>query len=285
VNASERAAALTLALACGLSACSSGGGAAPAPPRAATAPLGHATGTLTIRYPQVQKLKASGSSRSPRFVDPSGSNLTFDDAAAPGSGSTADAATTIAVAPGPGGTQTASVPLIAGDSVLRVHEFDGLGNTLASGVAILSGTPAGSTQTLTLTLNMAVVGVAATTDPVGGSDVTPLSQNSATPTLWTTLLNGCTAVLGQSYLIPYDAANSYLLPFSTGVGLGGIPQAQITSQVADNNGTTRLFTDTTGALRVAFDAQSNGVTAVVQVFDSSNNLQTTAYIRYPYRFC
>ena len=270
--------ALALALTCGLSACSSGGGAAPAP-RATAAPLGHATGTLTIRYPTVQTLKVSGSYRSPRFVDPSGSSITFDDAGA------SDVSTTIAVAPGPGGTQTATLPLIAGDSVLTVHEHDGLGNTLAYGAAVLTGTPAGSTQTLTVTLSMAVVGVAATTDPVGGFDVAALSQNSGSPTLWTTLPNGCTAVLGQSYLIPYDAANSYLLPFNTGVGLGGIPQAQITSQVADNNGTTRLFTDTTGALRVAFDAQHNGVTAVVQVFDSSNNLQTTAYIRYTYRFC
>jgi hypothetical protein len=281
VNASERAAALALALACGLSACSSGGGAAPAAPRATTAPLGHATGTLTIRYAKVQKLKASGSARSPRFVDPSGSNLTFDDAAAAGSGSTADALTTIPVVPGPDGTQTASVPLIAGDSVLTVHEVDGLGNTLASGVAVLSGTPAGSTQTLTVTLTMVVVGIAATTDPLAGSDVTALSQDSSNPTLWI----GCNALNGPSYLIPYDAAYSYLLTFDTGVGLGGIPQAQITSQVADNNGTTRLFTDPSGALRVAFDAQQNGVTAVVQVFDVSNNLETTAYIRYTYHGC
>jgi hypothetical protein len=278
VNASERAAALTLALACGLSACSSGGGASPATPRATTAPLGHATGTLTIRYPTVQKLTASGSSRSPRFVDPSGSSLTFDDA---GSGSSGDILTTIAVAPGMGGTQTATVPLVAGDSVLTIHEVDGLGNTLASGVASLFGTPAGSIQPLTVTLNMAVVGVAVTTDPAAGADITALSQNSASPTFWI----ACPAALGPSYLLPYDAASSYLLGFSTGVGLGGVPQAQITSQVADNNGKTRLFTDTAGGLRVTFDAQHDGVTAVVQVFDSSNNVQTTTYIRYEYRGC
>jgi hypothetical protein len=262
------------------------GGAAPAPPRATAAPLGHATGTLTIRYPTVQTLKTSGSSRSPRFVDPSGSNLTFDDAAVGGSGSNADILTTIAVVPGPAGTQTATVPLIAGDSVLTIHEYDGLGHTLASGVASLLGTPAGSTQPLTVTLNMAVVGVAVTTDPVVGSDITPLSQNSVGPTLWIS----CPAALGPSYLIPYDAANSYLLllpPASgvTPVGIGGVPQAQITSQVADNSGTTRLFTDTAGGLRVKFDAQNNGVTAVVQVFDSSNTVQTTAYIRYTFRVC
>ncbi|MDB5040724.1 MAG: hypothetical protein JWN27_1450 [Candidatus Eremiobacteraeota bacterium] len=279
MNASQRAAALALVLAWGLSACSSGGGAAPAPPRATAAPLGHATGTLTIRYPTVQTLKASGSSRSPRFVDPNGSSITFDDAGA------GDVSTTIAVAPGPGGTQTATVPLIAGDSVLTIHEHDGLGNALAGGAVVLTGTPAGSTQTLTVTLNMIVVGVAVTTDPVSGSDVTTLSQTSGIPTDWAQSLNGCSAVLGRSYLIPYDAANSYQVPLNAGVGLGGIPQVQITLQVADNNGTTRLITDTTGALRVAFDAQHNGVTAVVQVFDSSNNLQTTAYIRYTYRFC
>ncbi|MCU1347223.1 MAG: hypothetical protein JWO56_253, partial [Acidobacteria bacterium] len=236
MNASERTAALALALTCGLSACSSGG-AAPAPPRATTAPFGHATGTLTIRYPKVQTLKASGSTRSPRFVDPSGSSITFDDAAA-----SADASTTIPVAPGPDGSQTASIPLVAGDSVLTVREHDGLGNTLASGVAVLSGTPAGSTQTLTVTLDMVVIGIAATTDPRFAVDITALSQNSANPTTW----SGCNAVSGPTYLIPFDAANSYLLGLSTAVGLGGIPQARITSQVADNNGTTRLFTDTAG---------------------------------------
>jgi hypothetical protein len=278
VNASERAAALALALACGLSACSSGGGAAPAPPRATASPLNHATGTLTIRYPTVQKLTSSGSSRSPRFVDPSGSNLTFDDAA---TSSTDDAFTTIAVSPGPGGTQTASVPLIAGDSVLTVREYDGLGHVLAAGVASLTGTPAGSTQTLTVTLNMAVVGIAVTTDPVAGSDILALSQDSTNPTLWI----GCNALNGPSYLLPFDAANSYLLPFATGVGVGGIPQPKITSQAADNNGTTRLFTDTAGGLRVTFDAQFNGVTGVVQIVDSWGNVMTTEYIRYTFHGC
>jgi hypothetical protein len=278
VNASERAAALALALACGLSACSSGGGAAPAAPRATTAPLGHATGTLTIRYPTVQKLTVSGSSRSPRFVDPSGSNLTFDDAA---TGSSDDAFTTIPVAPGAGGAQTASVPLIAGDSVLTVHEFDGLGHVLAFGVASLTGTPAGSTQALTVTLNMAVVGIAVTTDPVAGFDILALSQDSANPTLWT----GCNALNGPSYLLPYDAANSYLLPFTTAVGVGGVPHPQLSSQIADNNGTTRLYTDTAGGLRVAFDAQLNGVTGVLQIVDSWGNVMTTEYIRYTYHGC
>jgi hypothetical protein len=280
VNASLRTAALSLALACGSSACSSGGGAAPAPPLATTSPLGHATGTLTILYPSVSTLKAGGSLRSPRFVDPNGAFLTFDDTAAC-CGPAADILTKIAVAPGPGGTQTATIPLIAGDSYLVVHEYDAGSNLLAQGVAFLAATPAGSTQALTVTLNMVVVGVAVTTSLVNPTNMTALSQNSASPTPW----SNCSAVNGPSYLIPYDAASSYLLSSTTGVGLGGIPQAQITSQVADNNGTTRLFTDAAGRLRAAWDAGNNGVTAVVQVFDSSNNVQTTAYIRYTYFFC
>jgi hypothetical protein len=128
---------------------------------------------------------------------------------------------------------------------------------------------------------MAVVGIAVTTDPVAGFDIVALSQNSASPTLWT----GCNALNGPSYLIPFDAANSYLLPFTTAVGVGGVPQPRITSQAADNNGRTQLFTDNAGRLRVAFDAQQNGVTGVVQVVDSWNNVVTTEYIRYTYHGC
>ena len=162
----------------------------------------------------------------------------------------ATAATSAACSGGAGTTSNPAAPptstpqgsahgtLTIRDSVLTATEFLSYGAHLAVDSVNLSAVAPGSTVPVTVTMTMIPVGVAVTTDPLNGSDATTLSSNAATPTVW----NSCPAILGPSYLVPYDAANSFVL-FGQNVGVNGIPPALIGSQASDNSGTSHISTD------------------------------------------
>ena len=272
---------IALGLAGLLGACSSGGATAPAP-GSSTAAAGRASGAVTIRYPAVRTLTAAAR-RSPRFVDPHGASLVFDSAPVNAQPTDPRATTYIAVAPAADGTQTANVSLIAGNSALGVYEYDAGSRLLAVGSMLLGTVAPGSTQTLAITLNMAAAGVAVTTDLANGSNVTPLGADPSNAVDWAAV-GGCAAQTGVSYLLPFDAANSYLL-LGQNVGVGGIPLTRIVAQSSDGGGTTKIVNDVGGGVRVVFDAAHDGVTATVQAFDPSGVIETTAYLRYTFHVC
>lgn len=274
--------ALALATSALVAACSGGGGTSGVPaPSTTAAPQHSASGTLTIRYPSnLLRITPSGATRAPRFVDPTvGATLLLDDKPLPASGFVADAATTVTVAPGTDGTQTAQVSLLSGDSVLTVTESYG-GAQLAVGSVTMYGVAPGSTVPVTATMTMIPKGIAVTSDPVRGSDAAALSQNPATPTP----VSSCRFASGPWYLVPYDATNS--TAFGKSLGVDGIPPVVIGSQRSDNGGTTRLATDITGAVHVLFDGANDGVNATLYVYDPTNSVVlVTRYAHFVFPLC
>jgi len=270
-----------------LASCSGGGSTASVAPHTTPSSGGRAQATITVKYTQgMHRLKSSATRRSPRFVDPYGSTVNVSSSSS--TNPSFSTSTSIVVAPAADGSQTILAPIVSSPgpsdtTYIYVVEYDSSGDQLSTGQAYLSSVQPGTVvQAPPITLNMVVAGVAITTDTQVGGDLTPLSQNAASPTVWAS----CNILAGRaSYLIPYDAANEYLLDPPTYVGLGGIPQAQVTSQVADNGGTSRISTDVNGGLHITFDPSGDGVNGTIQVFDIYGNLETTTYVYFQYPSC
>jgi hypothetical protein len=285
VNATQRAATLVLVL--GLSGCGGSGSSATTPltPLAPTNPTSaaRAQASITILYPQnVLRLTSSGAhARQPRFVDPGATMIVFHDD--DGIGNTTDVS--VPVRPGPDGSQTVNLPIVAGNSTLSVAQCSAppclatapppytsshlTSNYNAFGSTLLSGVAAGTTYQAAVTLYMVVAGIGVTTDPAGLTS-TAASPNAGTPTFW----QSCSPATWTSYVFAYDSNLAFI---GRPTGVGGVPQPQLVSQTASNGGTSRLSVDSQGVIRVQFDAAHNDVTGHFQTFDmnpADNNFLT-----------
>jgi hypothetical protein len=298
VNASERAAALVLVLS--LSGCGGSGSSATTPltPLAPTNPTSaaRAQASITIRYPQsVLRLNGSGThARQPRFVDPRASVIVFHDD--DGVGNTTDFS--VNVAPGPDGSQTVNLPIVAGNSTLSVAQcYASLNSCLATapppytsthltsnydafGSTVLYGVAAGTTYQAAVTMYMVVAGIGVTINPTGTVS-TAATSNSNAPTLWPICLGPVT-----SYVFAFDSGLAFI---GSPTGVGGVPQPQLVSQAS--SGTSRLSIDSQGVIRAQFDGAWNDVTGHFQTFDinpaDNNFLTPTAdgYITFQLHVC
>ena len=296
---SARTLASAAATALVLAACSGGGGTAqapavPAPTAAPTAgPASRAQASITVHYtPSVHRLHTSSSKRSPRFVDPNGTQLQISSFTTPSFVSLD--ALTFRVAPGPDGSQTVTAPITSsGDpgslTYVKVVETDPDAGVLASGQGTLSGVMPGTLVTgPAITLYMRATGIIATTNVQTGGDAMLISYDPAAPTelfnSQSSSLNACSALgSGGFALLPIDALFDYSSLFGRQVGAGGIPPIQVPDQKADNGGTSRLATDSSGFFHVTFDASNNGVTAHLVVYDinpavSPGTILTQGYV-------
>lgn len=241
-----------------------GGGASSSTPKAAAAAAVasqyNATGTLTIKYPTGFATVRNGLStkRHAAYVNPTSGNVidvSVDYVAVPGS--------PFAVAATPDSTQTITIPLSSqSDNSIQVYEYDSNFNELAEASTGENTINPGSTNQLSISLNMNAVRIGLTTDAAAGSDAVLLSSGPL-PTPF------CVSNAGPAYSFPADPSNGFVLP-GTAAGLGGIPVVALTSQ--SSAGTSKLSPQQLG-MAVLFDGAYDPITAQFWVTDPTDSDQ------------